>query len=348
MPDKIETSAAAVRNFTETLFRQAGVEPSVAGILAEALTEAELQGAATHGLLQAPIYLKRVLAGTISRSGAVRAVHRSQAVTVLDGGLVLGHAAAAEVMADLVDRTRHFGVAVSAVHTATHFGVAGRHARQAAAAGLVGVVLCNTRPMLPAPGGRTAVIGNNPIAIAVPCAGREPVVLDMALSATSMGSVRLAAATGQSLPAGVALDAAGEPTLDPVKAISGLLLPAAGAKGFGLALMIDFLCALSGGKAGQEVRSAYVDLETPADCSWLFLALDPAHFGLAGDYAERVAQIASGLGGAALPGDRKIGAAATANGRIRLPRSLVADLEALSAEISASASETGAVRLTVD
>ena len=338
MPEFVQTSAAEVQRFAEALFAQAGVEPAAARTVADALTQAELQGVATHGLQQAPIYLRRLLAGSLSGLATVEAVHQSGAVAVYDGGLVLGHVAAAQVMDELILRSRAFGVAVSAVHTATHFGVSGRYARQAADAGLIGIVLCNTRPMLPAPEGAKAVVGNNPLAIAVPCAGRAPVVLDMALSATSMGRVRLAASAGQRLPAGIALDSDGTPTTDPAKAIQGMLLPAAGAKGFGLALMIDFLCALSGGKAGAEILSNYTGVETPADCSWLFLALDPAHFGLSGDYGARVAEIAAGLGGASLPGDRKLAAEAAAEGKITLPQELVTTLETLSADMAGAAS----------
>lgn len=334
MAETIDTSATEVQRFAEALFCQAGVAPVAARTVATALVEAELQGVATHGMQQAPIYLRRIMAGTLSYSGRVDAVHESRAVTVYDGGLVLGHVAAGQVMEELIVRSREFGVAVSAVHTATHFGVAGCYARQAAEAGLVAVVLCNTRPMLPAPGGTRPIVGNNPLAIAVPCARRAPVVLDMALSAVSMGSVRKAEAAGERLPEGIALDDEGRPTTDPAAAIRGMLLPAAGAKGFGLALMIDFLCALSGGKAGSEIRSNYAGLETPADCSWLFLVLDPAHFGLSDDYGARVAEIVAGLGGADLPGDRKLWAAETASDRIRLPEALVADLENLSAGIA--------------
>lgn len=334
MVETIDTRAAEVQRFAEALFCQAGVAPAAARTVAAALVEAELQGVATHGMQQAAIYLRRILAGTLSYGGRVDAVHESRAVTIYDGGLVLGHVAAGQVMEELIVRCREFGVAVSAVHTATHFGVAGRYARQAAEVGLVAVVMCNTRPMLPAPGGTRPVVGNNPLAIAVPCAGRAPVVLDMALSATSMGSVRKAEAAGDRLPEGMALDDEGRPTTDPTAAIRGMLLPAAGAKGFGLALMIDFLCALSGGKAGSEIRSNYTGLETPADCSWLFLVLDPAHFGLSDDYGTRVAQIVAGLGGADLPGDRKLRAAETVNGRIRLPKALVVELENLSAGIA--------------
>ncbi|OWV53692.1 lactate dehydrogenase [Mameliella alba] len=330
--DRIETSAAELQRFTEELFLGAGVEAAAARLVAEALVEAELQGVATHGLLQVPVYLRRIAAGTISRGARIAPVHRSAAVSVYDGGLVLGHVAADQVLTDLQARTRRFGVAVSAVHTATHFGVAGRYARQLAAAELLGIVMCNTRPMLPVPGGERPVVGNNPLAIAVPCAGRAPIVLDMAMSATSMGRVRLAAARGETLPEGMALDPRGQPTTDPKEAIRGILLPAAGAKGFGLALMIDFLCALAGGKAGQEVRSVYTDLATPADCSWLFLALDPSHFGLSADYADRVAELVAGLGAADLPGDRKLRAETAAQDRISLPAALVTELENLAQE----------------
>src|SRR5262249_57025674 len=91
-------------------------------------------------------------------------------------------------------------------------------------------------------GGAEAMVGNNPIAIALPSAGAFPVEADMALSATAMGKIRLAAAAGQRIPEDWAVDSQGRPTTDPVTAIKGMLLPAAGPKGFGLAFAIDLLC----------------------------------------------------------------------------------------------------------
>jgi LDH2 family malate/lactate/ureidoglycolate dehydrogenase len=153
----------------------------------------------------------------------------------------------------------------------------------------VGIVLSNTRPLMPPPGGAEALVGNNPIAVALPSAGEFPVEADMALSATAMGKIRLAAAAGQRIPEDWAVDSQGRPTTDPAAAINGMLLPAAGPKGFGLAFVIDLLCGgLSDGAVGAEVRPLYGDPAEPYRCSHFFLAIDAGHFPVGERFAQRV------------------------------------------------------------
>jgi LDH2 family malate/lactate/ureidoglycolate dehydrogenase len=220
-----------------------------------------------------------------------------------------------------------------------HFGIAGRYARMIAGKGMVAIIMCNTRPMMPVPGGTRPVVGNNPLSIAVPCTGRDPIVFDMAMSASALGRIRQAAREGQPIPAGWAVDAEGRDTTDAQAAIDGMLLPAGGAKGFGLALMIDFLCALSGGAAGSELGPLYGPPDVRADGSWLMLALDPARFGLDQAYAERVAALAGVVSSSApeptmaLPGDRKRAARTRAQEKISLTAKLAASLGALSKEL---------------
>lgn len=344
---KVMVEAGEAKAFLASLFRAAGVDEDAAVLVAEGLVEADLQGVGSHGMLQAPTYLRRLRAGTIACGGAPTLVHSSAAVAVHDAGLALGHAVAGTAMSHAIETAKRHGLSAVAVRSATHFGIAGRHARVAAEAGMIGIVMCNTRPMLAAPGASRAVVGNNPLAIAVPVAGRDPIVFDMAMSAVAMGRIRLAAQRGEAIPEGWAIDTAGEPTTDAAAALRGVLMPAAGAKGYGLALMVDLLCALSGGSALGELTSMYGDPATPADCSWLFLAIDPAHFGLTQPYAERVAGLAASVvavaGEGALPGDRKLRAAEMSGGRITVPASLVIELDELASELG---SPVG--RLTVD
>jgi LDH2 family malate/lactate/ureidoglycolate dehydrogenase len=104
-----------------------------------------------------------------------------------------------------------------------------------------------------------------------------------------MGKIRLAAAAGKPIPADWAMAADGSPTTDPNEAIKGMLAPAAGPKGFGLAFVIDLLCGgLSEGAIGAEVRPLYGDASQPYRCSQLFLALDVKGFTDPKAFAERV------------------------------------------------------------
>ena len=93
--------------------------------------------------------------------------------------------------------------------------------------------MCNTRPLMPAPGGAERLVGNNPIAIAVPSDGPIPIVLDMATSEAAMGKIRMAEKAGQAIPPNWAVNSDGSPTTNATEAIAGMLLPAAGPKGFG-------------------------------------------------------------------------------------------------------------------
>src|SRR5690606_32785247 len=146
-------------------------------------------------------------------------------------------------------------------------------------AGCIGIAMCNTRPLMPAPGGAERVVGNNPLAIALPTMGDIPVMLDMATSEAAMGKIRMAEKAGQDIPPTWAVTAQGAPTTDPAEAIAGMLLPTGGAKGFGLSFLIDLMCGLlSQGATGAAVRPLYGDYATPYDCSHLFIAVDVAHF----------------------------------------------------------------------
>jgi LDH2 family malate/lactate/ureidoglycolate dehydrogenase len=225
-----------------------------------------------------PMYLERILAGSISKKTRAEVVHDRGTAVVLDAQNMLGQLSSEQAIALVAERAKRHGLASVAVRNGFHFGTAGYWARALAAQGLVGMAFSNTRPLMPPPGGAERVVGNNPVAISFPSEG-EPFVVDMAMSATAMGKIRLAESAGQPIPEGWAVDAEGRPTTDPAAAIKGMLLPAAGPKGFGLALAIDLLCGgLSGGAITDEVNPLYGDPKQPYRCSHFFVGIDPAAF----------------------------------------------------------------------
>jgi LDH2 family malate/lactate/ureidoglycolate dehydrogenase len=163
------------------------------------------------------------------------------------------------------ERAREHGLACIAVRNGSHFGTAAFWARQIAESGLVGVVMCNSRPRKPAPGGTERLTGRNSLAIALPSRDPHPFVAELE---------------------------AGTPAADPAGAVAALLAGNSGARGFGLAAAIDLLCGgLSGGAIGPDVGAFEGDPAVPHRASHLFMAIDPARFGIA-DLGERVAQFA--------------------------------------------------------
>lgn len=280
----------ALERWIAGLFVKAGVRPDAAQTVARSLVAADLEGVASHGVMLVPMYLDRLLAGSISMNTEARVVQDSGPAVVLDAQNMLGQLSSRQAIALVAERAKKHGLASVAVRNGFHFGTAGYWARTLAAQGLVGMVFSNTRPLMPPPGGAERIVGNNPLAIAFP-SDQEALVTDMAMSATAMGKIRLADSAGQPIPEGWATDAEGRPTTDPAAAIKGMLLPAAGPKGFGLALAIDLLCGgLSGGAITDEVNPLYGDPREPYRCSHLFLGIDPLAFGST-DLPRRVARV---------------------------------------------------------
>jgi LDH2 family malate/lactate/ureidoglycolate dehydrogenase len=275
----IAVSALELRALMARMFAACGLAQDAAQGLAEGLVEADLEGVPSHGVMLADLYIERIRRGSVSTGQTGRIVSDRDAAVVLDAGHALGHLTGQQAMALAVERAGRFGIAAVAVRHGFHFGTARRFALSAAQAGCIGIAMCNTRPLMPAPGGAERMVGNNPIAIALPVAGPVPIVLDMATSEAAMGKIRMAEKAHASIPASWAVKADGSPTTDAAEAVAGMLLPSAGPKGFGLAFVIDLMCGLLGGGAsGEQVQPLYGDFSVPYDCSHLFIAIDVAHF----------------------------------------------------------------------
>jgi LDH2 family malate/lactate/ureidoglycolate dehydrogenase len=278
-PGSVRIPADQLAAFVARLFAATGLSPAAAEKVANGLVEADLEGLASHGVMLVDMYIERLQGGSASKETAAVVVVERQGAIVLDAGNALGQLTGDQAMSLAIDKARQFGAGIVAVRHAFHFGAAGRYARQAADAGCVGIVMCNTRPLMPAPGGAERVVGNNPLAIAVPADGEIPIVLDMATSEAAMGKIRMAEKAKEPIPPTWAVTAQGLPTTNPSEAIAGMLLPSGGPKGFGLSFLIDLLCGLlSQGASGAQVQPLYGDFSVPYDCSHLFVAINVAHF----------------------------------------------------------------------
>ena len=281
------------------IFVAGGVEHVAARTVAEALVEGDARGIGSHGLMLVPMYIDRLRAGSVSTHAEAETVLDAGAIAVLDARQAFGILTADQAMATAIGKARQFGVGMVTTRNAFHFGGAFRYVQQAMAAGCIGIAAANTRPLMPAPGGATAVVGNNPLAIGIP--GDDPILVDMALSEAALGKIRMAESEDREIPATWATDADGMPTTDASVAIAGLLLPTGGPKGYGLALAIDVLTGvLSGGGFGANVKGLYADVSVPNDCAHLCLAVDPAAFGSPADFHTRVAKLVAEIRGSRL------------------------------------------------
>ncbi len=274
----VTVSAAKLRAFVAEMFRAAGMSQRAADTMGEALVDADLTSRASHGVLQCEAYLPRLKDGSITTQEQGKVVLDKEAVAVIDAQHMLGHLAGDQAMALAIEKAKKFGIAAVAVRNGAHFGAASRYVEAAAKAGCIGMAMCNSRPVMPAPGGASPMVGTNPLAIAIPTAKEPALVLDMATTEGTVGRLRVAAKAGKQIPPTWAVDVNGTPTTDPDEALKGMLLPAGGAKGFGLALMIDlFSGLLSQGAWGDKIPPMR-DMTRPPATSYFFMAMNVEHF----------------------------------------------------------------------
>ena len=289
--------------------------------------QSDLRGAASHGLMRIPEYVGKLRGGGIDPAGRPRVVRDSGSALVVDGGNSMGQIAAGFGMERAIEHARSTGVAVAAVRGSNHCGALAPYAIQAVDAGLVGIAVSHTLPVMAPWGSIDKILGISPIAIGIPAQAETPIVLDVAFSEAAVGKIKIYQHKGLSIPPEWAYDAEGVPTTDPAAAIAGLLHPIGDHKGSGLALALGVITALlSGGLYGTELGNV-VDGPVPGGDSQLLLALDIAAFTDPAVFRDRVDGIigqvrdsrpAPGVAGAVTPGT--LAAAAVArNQRDGLP-----------------------------
>jgi len=146
------------------------------------------------------------------------------------------------------------------VKNSSHFGIAGYTAMQAVKKNMIGIAISHTDASVIPFGGKMPAVGTNPLAVAVPTNKDYPVLLDMATSTASLGKILNAKNKGEKIPPDWAVDEEGIPTSDPVKV--KYLMPMAGPKGYGLALIFDILSGpLTGALFGKKLPLMYGDYD---------------------------------------------------------------------------------------
>jgi len=203
------------------------------------------------------------------------AMGEPQAVRWLDCSSSFPPLAVAAATLDLETTARQCGVAAIFLRGVRGFGRLAPFVRHLADAGLVGLAGAEGPPFVAPHGGSRAVIGTNPLAIAMG-QGSERVVVDVASSSATMADIRTARATGKALPDGIALNANGQPTS--IAAEVAALLPRGGQIGSLLGLVVELMAGVAGGGRGD-----------PKGRGVFLLAFDPAAAGERIDWQGKLA-----------------------------------------------------------
>jgi len=268
-----------------------GMSETDAVASAEVLTMTDSWGIFTHGTKSLCGYLRRLYGGGLKPRAGPVLVADGPAWAVVDGQNALGMVTSRIAMQAAIAKATTQGIAYVGVRNSCHFGAAGYYAWLAAREGLIGIAMANDIPSVTAPGARGSVTGSNPLAYAIPADKHRPIILDMAISTVAGGKVNAAKALGLPIPDNWIVDRDGRPTTDPSQFLNGgALLPMAGHKGYGLALLIETLSGiLSGAATTWGIRSwMLADASLPTEHGAGFLAIDPRCIAPEGRFLSRV------------------------------------------------------------
>jgi len=282
--------------FCRSVFENRGMSPGDAEVAAEVLVAADAFGIPSHGVGRLRRYVSGLETGLmLPRESGVTLMETASSL-VVDAKGAMGPPVSVRVMGRIIEKAETAGAAFGAVRNSNHFGIAGYYARMALTRDMLGIAMTNTAALGVPTFGREAFFGTNPIAFAAPAGQEDPFVLDMSTTVVTRGKVEVYQRRGEELPEGWAVDHTGKSARDPGSLLTGMqerlgggILPLGGLdtllgghKGYGLAVMVDILCALlSGGPFG---RAVYDTPESSARVSHFFGAIridrfrDPGEF----------------------------------------------------------------------
>lgn len=278
-------------DFAQRAYEACGMSPEYAHDAAEAIVDADGHGTTTHGLKNLRNYVTNLKEGRTNPKPNIRIVGGSKAAVVMTGDGAHGHVAAYAGVRKAIELAKEYGVGNVIVRDSNHYGHSGFWASIPVRYNMIGFSFTNAGPTMAAWGGKQAIVGNNPPSWAVPSkvvdpnkllpSGEyEPVFLDMALSVVAGNRLDIYRRRGEPIPEGWAFDKDGQPTTNPhdVRA-GGTLVPFAGYKGSGLAIVLGMMTSfLAGANFDDQKRDPVTKAFIPGQTGHFFTAYDVGQF----------------------------------------------------------------------
>ena len=269
------------------IFENHNLISSHALICADALINAELVGAPSHGLSRLKMYCDRINKKVINPKPKIKIKKISQSICHVDANNSIGFVAADIGIKQAIKNAKKTGIGLVGIKNSGHYGLSGYYAEQAVKKNLIAFCFTNAPPAIAPHGARKSLFGTNPICFGTPTSSKVPFILDTSVSVINRGKIRVAARTGKKIPKGVALDKFGKPTTDAKKALEGVQLPIAEFRGSGLAWMVDILSGVfTGGNHAGRVKDPFDDFSGPQNIGHLFIVIKPNLF--VGNYNQRI------------------------------------------------------------
>ena len=305
----VTVSLAEINTKTAQALKAHGAHDWIATEVAKAVEVAEANGNLICGLYYLESYCQQLLSGRVNGTVEPVVTQPKTASVKVDAGLGFAQPAFARGLPEALKVAELAGTCSLAIchsHTCTSLGY---FTEQIAQAGYIGIGLTNASAVVAPPGGTSRVLGTNPIAMAVPAQnGGVRFQFDQSTSAIALGKITMAAAAGESIPLGWAIDSDGNPTTDPTAALKGSLVSTGGYKGYGFGLMAEVLAAAVTGSVNSVDSGALKAPQgKPHNLGQFYFILDPQTYSGV-EFWERLDTLAASVDsqpGARLPGSQR-------------------------------------------
>ena len=333
-------SVQRLTGLSNEVLKKVGADDASAQAATRAMLHASVHGVESHGIRLLPFYAKSIVTGLAKGKPNIKVTRPRPAVAHVDADNAMGHIACYRAMDEACAIAKDFGIGMAAVVNSTHFGAAGAYALAAADAGFIGMITANSGALVIPHGGRKAIHGTSPIALAAPNPNGDPFLLDMATSSIPWNKVLRYRTEGLELPNEVAVDGDGKFTTDPHKAKA--LAPLGGGdfgyKGAGLAGFAEIFggvftgmrlsCEQDGTALGDSKMGHFV------------MAVDPTLFMTMEQFGERLTKYLDSF--KVQPGTYAAGGPEWEKRRVRevegipLPQGLYDELRAVAKEVGSN------------
>ncbi len=290
MGDYVRVNIDGLHKFVSNVFLKLNVTEEDAGIVADVLIRADRRGIESHGVARLTRYINGIKNGIMNPRPSIKTLKETPVSLLVDGDAGLGQIVAYKTTKRCIEKAKDAYMCFAAIRNSNHYGIAGYYSLMAYESGLVGISMTNSAPLVVPTNGKDAVLGTNPISVAVPAGEQVPYVLDMATSTVPRGKLEVYNRKGKTIPSSWATDANGNPTTNPAEVLENLLSRAGGGllplgggeeetgghKGYGLSLLVDIATGVfSGGSFGLRV---YGKKGAPPDVCHFIGAMRPDTF----------------------------------------------------------------------
>lgn len=284
----ITYSYEQLKEFCTDAFIKFGFSESESNIIVDVLLTSDLYGIESHGMQRLVRYHKGIEKGLIKPHAKPEVVFETPVSAVIEGNDGMGQLLGYMAMNMAIEKAKTTGMAVVTVRNSNHYGIAGYYAKMACKEGLIGMSMTNSEAIMVPTFGKKAMLGSNPIAIAMPAKPYD-FFFDASTTVVTRGKLEIYNKLGKPLPEGWALDRNGNATCDASDVLKNIVQKAGGGimplggnteqngshKGYGYGMVCEIFTSI----LSMGLTSNHTHIDGKGGTCHGFVAIDPAIFG---------------------------------------------------------------------